>query len=395
MASEPQAQGAEREPVRVEGSRTGAGCRYRGDGSLSRQVGKLALVARLDRRGRWRWESRHGVSLRDGNPSFDDFAIADAGLPPVKSYRVLITLFVVAIGPLNYWWLRRVGRLHLLLFTVPALALLVSGALLGYAVVADGFDTYLRARSFTHLDQRSGQAVSWARLNYYSGISPSGGLMFGKDTAVLPLERDSFWERRVHALRQVDWTPEQHLSSGWVPSRTPSQYITVRPYACQRQLRVLESSGEKRCAAENLLGTKIHSVMLKSAGGDVYLGRQLEPGARVSLELLADDVRMEQAALKMLGEARKHPLSQPSAAADSVAKVIFGVSSYRPYQGMSDASSTGSLLESGISFAMDEIGSHLTRPRTYVAIVERPVDVVVGTDDVVERQSLHIIFGEW
>ena len=75
---------------------------------------------------RWRWRFRQGLSLDFDNPSFDNFLIGDVGLPPVQPYRVLITLFVVLIGPLNYWFLRRHGRLHLLLFTVPAAALVAT-----------------------------------------------------------------------------------------------------------------------------------------------------------------------------------------------------------------------------------------------------------------------------
>ncbi len=95
---------------------------------------------------RWQWETRHGISMNDGNYSFDNYSIADVGLPPVMAYRVLITLFVVGIGPLNYWLLRRKRRLHLLLFTVPVAAIVVSLSLVAYAVIADGFGAYLRAQ---------------------------------------------------------------------------------------------------------------------------------------------------------------------------------------------------------------------------------------------------------
>ncbi len=89
---------------------------------------------------RWKWRFRHGLSLDLDNPSFDNFLIADVGLPPVRAYRVLISLFVILIGPVNYWYLRRHGRLHLLLFTVPAAALVATLALVGYAFIADGLE---------------------------------------------------------------------------------------------------------------------------------------------------------------------------------------------------------------------------------------------------------------
>src|SRR5262249_47048797 len=87
---------------------------------------------------RLKWRFRHGASPDKGNQDFDNFLISDIGLPPVRTYRVLITLFVIVIGPVNYLLLRKKGRLHLLLFTVPAAALVASGGLVGYALLADG-----------------------------------------------------------------------------------------------------------------------------------------------------------------------------------------------------------------------------------------------------------------
>ncbi len=113
---------------------------------------------------RYSWAQRHGISFGGGNHDFWNLMIPGVGLPPVNAYRVLITLFVISIGPVNYFLLRRLRRLHFLLFIVPASAALVTAALLSYALICDGLGTRLRARSFTLLDQRSGQAVSWCAL---------------------------------------------------------------------------------------------------------------------------------------------------------------------------------------------------------------------------------------
>ena len=85
---------------------------------------------------------------------------------------MLITLFVLLIGPLNYWWLKRAKRLHLMVLTVPLAAIVTTAGLAAYAVLADGFDTKVRLYSYTTLDQRTGDAACWARLSYYSGLAP-------------------------------------------------------------------------------------------------------------------------------------------------------------------------------------------------------------------------------
>ena len=106
------------------------------------------------------WIRRHGVVFEAANPDFWNLLIPGVGLPPVNTYRVLISLFVIVIGPVNYFLLRRLRRLHYLLFIVPASAVAVTLALLGYALMSDGLSTRLRARSYTLVDQiRSGRAV--------------------------------------------------------------------------------------------------------------------------------------------------------------------------------------------------------------------------------------------
>ena len=74
------------------------------------------------------WYQRHGLSTALENPDFWKFLIPGVGLAPVGGFRVLITLFVIAIGPVNYFLLRRLKRLHLLLLTTPASAAVVTAA---------------------------------------------------------------------------------------------------------------------------------------------------------------------------------------------------------------------------------------------------------------------------
>src|SRR5262249_25775785 len=110
----------------------------------------------------WSWHLRHGVSLTRPNNEFWNFLIPGVGRAPITAFLLLITVFMLAIGPINYYVLRRRGRLMLLLLTVPAAAAIVTVALIFYAIVADGLGTRVRVRSFTTIDQGRQQAVSWS-----------------------------------------------------------------------------------------------------------------------------------------------------------------------------------------------------------------------------------------
>ena len=67
----------------------------------------------------WSWYRRHGLSLQRENSAFWNFLIPGVGLAPVTQFQVLISLFVLVIGPLNFVLLRRWHKLNLLVITVP------------------------------------------------------------------------------------------------------------------------------------------------------------------------------------------------------------------------------------------------------------------------------------
>jgi hypothetical protein len=347
---------------------------------------------------RWKWRYRHGVSASGDNPAFDNFLIADIGLPPIRTYRVLITLFVIVIGPLNYWLLRRKGRLHLLLFTVPAAALLTSGLLIGYALAADGFEARLRARSYTRLDQRRHEAVSWARLSYYTGLSPSEGLRFPGDTVVIPLEKFSSTEAFSGRRRQMTWTDQQHLARGWLGSRTPTQYITLRAYSSPRELTILPTDDGQRRTVKNQLGVKIKHLILCDEGGKLHSGKQIGVADQVALRPLDSDGAREVATVEVLGAVYRDPLLLPAQMASNRQRGFFA--SIRnvgmPWGNRVDSvDSSTSLLEVELAGVRAMLSSATFEPRTYVAIVERPVEIVVGMDGLTESQSLHVILGTW
>ena len=109
---------------------------------------------------RWHWYERHGLSLKRENPDYWNFLIPGVGVAPVTQFCVLITVFVIGIGPVNYWLLRRRRQLHLLLLTIPASAAAVTLLLFAYALMADGLDVRVaRGASHNSINAAAGRSV--------------------------------------------------------------------------------------------------------------------------------------------------------------------------------------------------------------------------------------------
>src|SRR5262249_16451305 len=157
-------------------------------------------------------------------------------------FQVLITVFVLLIGPANYWILKRYKRLHLMVLTVPLAAGITTLALFAYAILADGFETRVRADSFTSLDQRTGEAACWSRLWYYSGLAPGNGLSMPTDVTLYPILPAWAGDLSAWEERDIDWSDDHaQLKQGWLNSRTPTQYLTICARKTPRRIEMLES----------------------------------------------------------------------------------------------------------------------------------------------------------
>ncbi len=347
---------------------------------------------------RWLWYKRHGMSTHEVNADYWNFLIPDVGLAPVGAFCILITLFVLAIGPLNYWLLRRWRRLHLLVVTIPLGAAAVTLGLFAYAILADGLGTRVRVRSVTRLDQGRGRAVCWSRLSYYAGLAPRGGLRFPADVAVLPLENVPAGYYNDHGRRRtLFWESDQQLRRGWLASRTPTQYLTVRSRESSRGLD-LTASADGTFQITNRLGSPIRQLLVYSTEGDGYWAEEVGADATAALKPVT-----VQAAWPRLTKTHRanHPSEPPGFEGDSYGP--FGIG-YRRRMIMARGSMYGdpdspsqhtSRMERALATLGAPAGAASLEPGSYVAIVEQSPEAVLGTPSAREEASYHVVFGKW
>jgi len=359
------------------------------------QQADWALLLNAVGSDRWSWYRRHGMSTMCDNPDYTNFLIPGVGMAPVAEFCILITLFVLAIGPLNYWLLRRWKRLHLLVVTIPAGAAAVTLLLFAYALISDGLGTRVRVRSVTYLDQRRGHAACWARMTYYAGLAPGGGLTFPDDVAVQPLQ---MWPQQddVRNYRWMHWEGDQRLTSGWISSRTQVQYLTVRSRRSRRGVRLLRSPHDPtKVQVKNELGTRIEQLAICDADGACYWAEGIDDEKTAGVRA-ADSEQEIRNRLSRLYAANR-PKAEPGS------DIAF-YSRSRPYYyyDMSDSgyvsgpTQTSGRLEKSISLlgGLPGRSGKILQPQSYVAIVEQSPEVVHGTS-AEEEKSFHVIIGTW
>ena len=360
------------------------------------------------------WSRRHGMSHQQENPDFWNFVIPGVGEAPVFSFMTMIALFMLLIGPANYYYLNRSRRLSLLLVTVPLGAGIFTAGLFTFALLSDGFSTRTRIRSYTVLEPSSGLAASISRQTYYTAFVPSGGMQYPPDTAVYPLHHspsDQAISYSYHYQSDSEWIDRKlQLQRRYLAAREHRQFITVRSTPCRARLEV-RSAGD-RMLVKNLLGTKVEMALLIDGDGLLH-----------SVENLAADAQME-APLVEAATARSDwrkgldPKIPTMPAYDPTRyDSLFGRGRYnRAYgywgQGQSQwiVSQSQSELERGIN-EIDSVLNSLNdqknntaagHQRTYTALTTDPIKAddgeplaPLGIRNSTVVESLHVVQGRW
>lgn len=344
------------------------------------------------------WLQRHGTNPHMANPEFSDWLVPGVGEAPVLEFQFLITLFVIVIGPLNYWLLKRARRLHLLVITVPLVAGVVTLGLLGYGLLADGWATRLRAMSITTIDHKQGIASSWSRLSYYASFAPRDGLVFHEDAQIYPILPGAYetyatsgWARS----RSMTWHGEgQHLARGWLDSRTPTQYLVVESHRDAQGLKIGRRGGA--LIAESSFAAPLQWVAVIDEQGQWYEAGQVAGAGQFRLEPVS---RTEAAATfrrlvqdyqpSIPPEMLEHPLGRRNR------RRHFGGYGYWNPQGATSFAT--SLLTKEWNWLTGREGQPTLNlpPKTYIVVGQEHLMTQVGLEDLRESGSIHLVLGDW
>ena len=335
---------------------------------------------------RTQWVKRHGITPRFSNDDFMKFLIPGVKGVPVFAFLVLITLFTIVIGPLNYFLLWKRKQLFLLVLTIPAIALVTSLSLFGYSAVAHGFGVKSRMRSFTVLDQKSRTAVTTSRIALYAGLAPSRGLRFSPDTAVFPI-----WPPfQKFESGRLDWTETQAFESGWLRSRTRTQFLTMTNRVERRRLEV-EPPANGRLDVSNGFEWDIDGLVVADADGTLYVGRDLAAGASQQLR------KAEQTDLdEMESLLERHPLKLPEGFEKGYSSSILNFNS-RDQRKRYIIENTSHFSQSRMEREIAGLSTRLDRPRfsnkSYVAFFKENPGADLGIEETDEQAGFHVLVG--
>lgn len=341
----------------------------------------------------WMWYRRHGMSLHRENQDYWNHMIPGVGRAPVTSYLVLISLFVVVIGPVNYYFLRKKKRLYLLLITVPIGAGLVTFALLNYALISDGLGVRARVRSYAEIDQTTGRAVCWSRQTYYAGLAPSRGLRFPTNTAFYTIEHHPN-QRRRSSGRWIVWDEGQRLTAGYLGARSTAQFLVVQSHESRGGLSIVEPPGEESTPrVTNNFSADIAKLVICDSAGRYHWAEDIEKGEQFEPQR----IEPSEAAKRLRLAYDENRPALPAGFDPRYYRSSFGFGRYwwtDVDQGLPPPGLDQGVLERAVQRAI-YTDAKAMKPRTYVAITKTSAEAPLGHEASREEASFHVIYGRW
>ncbi|MEC7583948.1 MAG: hypothetical protein VYE77_06490, partial [Planctomycetota bacterium] len=201
--------------------------------------------------------------------------IPGLGGVPVRAFLLIILLFTVAVGPVNFLLLRRRKQQLLAVFTVPLLGFGTTAAMLGYGVFQDGLGIQGVARSISILDQQRHEVAASTSQTLFAGLGP-GQLDVPVGTVVqsLPALLKTRSQTGLSSLRYTLGRPV--VGGQLLPSRTLTTLVTTQQQPERARLRFAMAGDRTVLAAEDFVLGGPGMLVVRDLQGQHYEERDGE-----------------------------------------------------------------------------------------------------------------------
>ena len=297
-------------------------------------------------------------------------SIPGVGEPPILLFKILISLFLGIAGPVALIILSRIGKLQLLLVVIPVLSGCVCISLFAFVLISDGFDKSARVQSATSLDQRTNLAVINSSAAYFSNFS-TREYVYPEDTFVGLATYKNDLDRSV---KQTGGS--LRVAGKALGARTLHELTAFYCRSVSEQLIFMKGGGSEGTlpVAQNHLGAKVLFAIFRDDQDDYYLCKGLDNGLTKSLT----KIRLE---------------------------VDWGFSDFADLLSANESETKNWNVAKDLCYGQDEtvlellrrsrVGDLLSRPNSYVALLEEFPLVTDALEKVQYKKQAHVVLGKW
>jgi len=202
---------------------------------------------------------------------------------PKGVYLFIVLLFIICIGPINFYFLHKKNKKFLIFITSPLLAILFSVLLIIVFFVKEGFYKRYEGNSITLIDAQNNQALLVNRNSvYYSTIS--GELERDRNGIYFPVNTGDYYGYRDSEFKNTVGS-KALLSGNFAKARSLNEFGEIKQFECHSKV-VLRKELSK-LHAKNGFATNQTILVYDCILGNLYTSNAaVEPDQEVPLTLL-------------------------------------------------------------------------------------------------------------
>jgi hypothetical protein len=191
--------------------------------------------------------------------------------------------FMLLLGPINFFVLRMRKKIIWFYLTTPFLALAAMVLLGFYSAFSEGFGLNFNENALLLHDQLTNEGAVYQGRGYFTGMASSRGLRYSVNSAVVPMGP----EQGSHKLA-ADWSSGQHLTDGWVQSRTVAGLYSITPVEVRMGLRA-EWRGHATLMLSNDLPYAVKRAYVRLIDHDehterIFFAANIAPGNSAAMQ---------------------------------------------------------------------------------------------------------------
>lgn len=225
----------------------------------------------------------HSFRLRSENLLRDTLQLQALRLPSTGLLLLLIALYIAVVGPLNFWALRRAGRIELAWVTTPLIVALFLGAAYGASFVLRGNRPQLTQLTVVQAFEGASQGQATGFLAIFSPQRRTYTLDFEPNTLITPTTFEGFQLRAVDVVGDDSSTSVRNLLMDVSSLRT---LMVERPVSSVPAVTsaLTRDAGQVSGMVRLDEGPILHDAQLVYGSSSQQLG-DLQPGQEAAIDL--------------------------------------------------------------------------------------------------------------
>ena len=198
---------------------------------------------------------------------------------PLGMLVLIMTVFVLIVGPLNYIYLMKHGHTALMVVTIPLISIVFCVLVFSFVAISSGFALRGKVYGFTFLNQEDKLASTCAHVSLMAPNMTRRDLVFDTNDHVC-LYHEGF----VNVLDK----PGMQIDSSYIPVRTTLNYTVNRCDTTGERVKV-NRPGEGKVEIVNGLSASLLHFLYCDYDGRLYYAENVPEGQRVELEALSKE----------------------------------------------------------------------------------------------------------